>query len=152
MRVPQYLHDQEVRFEALVHPPAFTAQRRARRLHLSGRALAKCVLLAARHYYFLAILPATHRVELEALTGLYGVKPRLASEEEIATVFRDCEWGVVTPFGRLYGIPTVLDSCIHPDSWLVFEAHFHHLTLRIRCADFERLERPRRISFARRVE
>ena len=73
-----------------------------------------------------------------------------ASDAEIAAIFRDCEWGVVPPFGALYGLSTVLDDAIAPDDLIVFELNTHVEAIRIRCRDFERLERPRRLQFARK--
>ena len=59
MRVPQFLSDHDVPFETMVHAPAFTAQKRAKVLHLPGRQIAKTVLLAGPTGQFLAVLPAT---------------------------------------------------------------------------------------------
>ena len=74
---------------------------------------------------------------------------RLANEDAVADVFRDCEWGVAVPFGTLYGLTTILDTSLDPEAWMVFEAHFHALAIRMRCRDFETLEQPRRVAFAR---
>ena len=152
MRVPEFLREQEVAFETVLHPPAFTAQRRAQHLHVPGRHLAKCVLLKGPEGHVLAVLPATHQVDLTALAGALGGAVRLAAHEEIAALFRDCEWGVLSPFGTLYGLPTLLDDSIDPAEVIVFEAHMHAVTIRMSCRDFERLERPRRLAFARRQE
>lgn len=149
MRVPQFLHDQHVPYETWVHPPAFTAQKRARRLHIPGRYLAKSVLLAAGSRYVLAVLPATHHIDLAALSAALRQPLRLASDAEVAAIFRDCEWGVLMPFGTLYGIPTLLEASIDPEAVIVFEAHLHALTIRMRCRDYEQLEKPRRLPFAR---
>ena len=78
-----------------------------------------------------------------------GGPVRLAKGRELAEVFRDCEWGVAPPFGRLYGLETLLEEGVPPEVMLVFETHSHMEAVRIRCADFERLERPRRLRFAR---
>jgi Ala-tRNA(Pro) deacylase len=149
MRVPEFLRDQEVAFETVLHPPAFTAQKRAHCLHVPGRSLAKSVLLHGPAGYLLAVLPATEHVDLAVLARVLGGPVRLASDLEIAEVFRDCEWGVLTPFGALYGLPTLLEDGIDSDETIVFEAHLHAVTIRMRCRDFERLERPRRLTFAR---
>jgi Ala-tRNA(Pro) deacylase len=150
MRVPDFLREQEVAFETVLHPPAFTAQKRARCLKMPGRHLAKSVLLAGPSSYVLAVLPATDHVDLGALAADLGGPVRLAEPAEVAEVFRDCEWGVLTPFGSLYGLPTLLEDSIDGDTLIVFEAHLHAVTIRMRCRDFERLERPRRLRFARR--
>src|SRR5262245_56882613 len=149
MRVPQFLTEQRVAFDKVIHPPAFTAQRRARFLGISGKRVVKSVLLAGPDGYLLAVLPAVCQVDTEALARALGGPVRLASADEIAEVFRDCEWGVMTPFGTLYGLPTLLEESVDPDALIAFEAHTHSIAIRMRCRDLERLEKPRRLRFAR---
>jgi Ala-tRNA(Pro) deacylase len=150
MRVPSFLADHRVPFETLYHAPAYTAQRRAKYLHVPGRQLVKAVLLRAPAGHLLAVLPADARVDLAALEGALGGPVRLAPAEEIPELFRDCEWGGLTPFGSLYGLTTVLDEALDPEALIVFEGHSHAEAIRMRCRDFERLERPRRLRFAAR--
>jgi Ala-tRNA(Pro) deacylase len=149
MRIPLFLAEQQVAFELLVHPPAFTAQRRAKYLGVPGRHLAKPVLFAGPSGYLLVIVPATHRVDTASVSEALNGPVRLAGSQEIAEVFPDCEWGVVAPFGRLYSLATLLDESLAPDDWILFEAHTHAASIRMRCRDFERLEQPRRLRLAR---
>jgi len=149
MRVPDFLSQQQVPFEKLIYPPAFTAQKRAKFLHVPGRLVAKSVLLFTPRGFYLAILPATHHIETARLSDALGGPVRLAGEQEIAAVFRDCEWGVVPPFGTLYGLQTLLDEDLPPDAMLIFEGNMHGEAVRMLCRDFERLEKPRRLRFAR---
>jgi Ala-tRNA(Pro) deacylase len=148
MRVPEFLAEHHVAFETMVHAPAFTAAKRARVLQVPGKLLAKCVLLASPGGYVLAVLPATHYVDLDAVAKALGRPVRVAAIEEIADVFRDCEWGVAVPFGALYGLLTILDESFDREALLIFEAHLHAVAIRLRCCDFELLEKPRRIAFA----
>jgi Ala-tRNA(Pro) deacylase len=149
MRIAEYLRERRVAFEHLPHPLAFTAQRRAKWLRVSGHLVAKAVLLHGPRGPLLAVLPATHQVDTYALARHLGGPVRLATGEEVAQRFCDCEWGVVPPFGNLYGLPTLLDESVPPDSSLVLEAHTHVDAVRLSCRDFERLARPRRLPFAR---
>jgi prolyl-tRNA editing enzyme YbaK/EbsC (Cys-tRNA(Pro) deacylase) len=138
---PLYSNDLPARSrttEVEMRVPAFLAEHRV-----------DCETLIGGNGYFLAVLPATHHVETSALADALGVPVRLAHSEEVADVFRDCEWGAIPPFGALYGLPTVLDDDIDADRILVFEGHTHGVAIRMRCRDFERYERPRRLSFAR---
>jgi Ala-tRNA(Pro) deacylase len=152
VRVPQFLTDQQVCFETVVHPPSFTAQKLARNLHISGRHVVKSVLLAGNNTYYLAVLPAAMRVDLSAVSEHLGITVRLASEDDLARLFNDCERGAVTPFGHLYGLTTLLEASITPESTVVFESGRHVEAIRMTCRDFERLERPRRFPFARAAE
>jgi Ala-tRNA(Pro) deacylase len=148
MSVPPILTDSAIPYQVLVHPPAFTAQKRAKYLHVPGGDVAKCVLLQGPAGYVLVVLPATRHVNTEQLGTALGGPVRLATEAEIAAVFRDCEWGVVAPFGAHYGLPTFLDESLAPDAWVVFELNTQTEAVRMRCRDFEALERPRRLRFA----
>lgn len=150
MRVSQFLSELHVPFETLIHPPAFTAQKRAKFLHVPGKQVAKSVLLFGPKEYFLAVLPATHHVDTEVLEFELGGPVRLAETDEVADVFRDCEWGVVVPFGTLYGLSIMLDDTIDPETILVFEGPTHAEAIRMRCRDFEALEQPKRLRFARK--
>jgi len=149
MRVPEFLSERSVPFETLLHPPAYTAQKRARFLHLPGRQVAKAVLLHGPDGFVLAVVPATHHIDTERIADVLGGSVRLADDDEIAKVFCDCEWGVVPPFGTLYGLPVLLDESITPDTLMVFETTTHAEAVRMLCRDFERLERPRRLALAR---
>jgi Ala-tRNA(Pro) deacylase len=149
MRIDAFLADHDVSFETLSHPPAYSAQKRAKYLHVPGGQVAKGVLLRGPAGYLLAVLPATHQIDTDQLGVALGGSVRLADQAEIAVVFRDCEWGVVPPFGTIYGIRTVVEECLAPDSLLIFEGQTHFEAVRMRCADFERLERSLRLRFAR---
>jgi Ala-tRNA(Pro) deacylase len=150
MRIDDFLAARRVAFEPLPHPPAFTAQQRAKVLHVPGALVAKCVLLHGPGGLLLAVLPATHQIDAEQLAHDLGGPVRLADDRELAAVFRDCEWGVVPPFGALYGLPTLLDDSFPAEALIVFMGQTHVEAVRVRCRDFERLERPRRLRFARK--
>src|SRR5262249_12199046 len=77
-RLPESLASNQVPFQALLLPPAFSAQQRAKHLHLSGRQVAKCVLLMTPGGPLLAVLPATHHIDLLALGLQLGDAVRLA--------------------------------------------------------------------------
>jgi Ala-tRNA(Pro) deacylase len=148
MRVADFLAEQHVAFETLLHAPAFTAQRRARVLGISGRQVVKSVLLAGPRGYFLAVLSATRRINLNALAEHFHGPVRLASTSEIADLFLDCEWGVVPPFGRIYGLPTLMDAALAADQPLVFEGNYHAEAVRLLGHDFEGLEQPTRLALS----
>jgi Ala-tRNA(Pro) deacylase len=104
-------------------------------------------LLSGAGRKVLAVLPATHQVDTEAVSRTLGGHYRLSTDGEVSEIFRDCEWGALTPFGTLYGVDTILDEAINPEAWIIFQAHAHAVAIRMRCRDFERLEKPRRFSF-----
>ena len=78
MSMKHFLQRRHVPFEAIEHKAAYDAQHLAQALHTPGREVAKTVLLRADHdyAYVVAVLPATHRIDFEALTGR-GVKGKV---------------------------------------------------------------------------
>ena len=148
MRVAQYLSDQQIVFEEMVHPPAFTSQKLAKSLHISGRKVMKSILLKGPHGFFLAVLPAPKLIDLPRLSVHFDGPVRLATVPELCERFQDCEWGAVMPFGRLYGLTTILDATIPLDATIVFEAQHHAIAIRMMCRDYLQLERPESLCFA----
>jgi Ala-tRNA(Pro) deacylase len=149
MDIRDYLRGRHVRFETLLHRPAPSASRLAGTVHVPGSRVAKAVLIRGGAGDVLAVLPATHRVDLERLGALLGlVGARLATEDELEGVFHDCERGSVPPFGHLYGLTTVVDSSLAAWAEIVVESNFRHEGLRLRYRDFEAVEGPMRGRFA----
>ncbi|MBI1832942.1 MAG: YbaK/EbsC family protein [Planctomycetes bacterium] len=148
MRVSQFLLDEHIAFEELLHPPAFTSQKLAKALHVSGLLVMKSILLKGSRGDFVAVLPAARQIDLARLALTLGGAVRLASEPEVHERFADCEWGALIPFGRLYGLTTLLEATVPLESTIVFEAQRHAVAIRMRCRDFVKLERPERVAFA----
>jgi Ala-tRNA(Pro) deacylase len=148
MRVSDFLLDQRITFEEMVHPPAYTSQKLAKFLRISGHQVVKSILLKGPQGFFLAVLPAPQRIDLARLVHHFGGPVRLATVEELYDQFRDCEWGALIPFGRLYDLTTILEASISPDALIVFEAQRHALAIRMMCQDYIQLERPVRVVFA----
>src|SRR5262249_646915 len=111
--------------------------------------VAKAVLLAGPEEYFVAVLPATMQVNTDLLAEALGGPVRLADTHEMTSIFRDCEWGVVAPFGTLYGLATVMEESLNPEAMLVLEGGSHGEAVRMRGGDFMKLEKPARLRFAK---
>lgn len=149
MDIRAYLGSRQIPFELLLHRPAPSATRLAQSVHVPGSRVAKGVLLHSASGFVLAVVPATHRIDLERLGLVLGLREvRLATEEELQHVFNDCERGATPPFGRLYGLTTVMDASLASGAEIVFEANTRHEGVRMRLRDFEAIESPVRARFA----
>lgn len=99
--------------------------------------------------FVIAVLPASRRVDLAGLQkGLGASTVEIAAESELKTLFAGCEVGAEPPFGRLYGLPVVVDEGLITDGEILVRAGSLTLALRIPFTVFERLENPRIASFA----
>jgi Ala-tRNA(Pro) deacylase len=152
MKVADYLTDRHIHFEMMRHDETFDSQHLAQAVHVSGRRVAKTVLLRMDHgyKYAVAILPASHLIDLDAAGHvLGGAKMELATEIEIDQRCPDCETGVLPPFGSMYGLESLLDESLRNAEQLVFEGNTHHEAVRMAGEDFIRLENPVIGDFAR---
>lgn len=151
MSIREFLRSRSVPFTTLLHAPAPSAARLAQSVHVPGQQVAKGVLVRAGAGYVLAVIPATHRVDLERLAVVLDRNPadlRIATEDEVELVFADCERGALPPFGHLYGLATVVDSSLASVGEIVVEGNTRHEGLRLRYRDYEAVEGPIRARFA----
>jgi Ala-tRNA(Pro) deacylase len=149
MSICDYLQGRRVWFETLLHRPVSSATKFAQSLHIPGRLVAKGVLVRSRTGFVLAVLPATSRIDLDRLGEVLNDRElTLATEDELEQIFGDCERGALPPFGRLYGLTTVVDSSLAGGSEIVFVANTRHEAVRMRYRDYEELEAPIRARFA----
>ncbi len=123
---------------------AFTAQEVAASEHVKGREFAKVVMVVADGEMRMVAVPASEMVSFERLRAAIRAKDvRLASEEEFASRFPDCEAGAMPPFGHLYGLAVLVDDTLARNERIVFSAGTHTTTMSMAYRDFERIERPR---------
>jgi Ala-tRNA(Pro) deacylase len=136
----QYLANNAVDYQTVTHPRALSASQTAEVSHVPGSRLAKAVLLKSRdESYLLAVLPASHHIRLDALRDWLGRPVALASEEEVETMFDDCDLGAVPPIGGAYGLDVVVDDSLAGDEDIYFEGGDHATLVRVAGATFEKL-------------
>jgi Ala-tRNA(Pro) deacylase len=142
-RIREYLDSQCVDYEWLPHPQAFTAQEVAHSLHISGKRLAKTVVVDADGRVVMAVLPASHRLNLAELRAALQVnRLTLLPEIELEKLFPDCELGAIPPFGNLYGIEVWTDRAIAESEEIVFTAGTHWDAVEMKYSDYARLAKP----------
>lgn len=138
-------------FTKTAHPPTFSSQRLAAEAHTPGQNIAKPVLIRVGPTYVLCVVPADRRVDLDAVARAMNVgSAQIASEHELAQVFFDCELGAEPPFGKPYGVPTVMDASLREDEYVIFQAGSHSEAIKMLRADYERVAEPITATIARR--
>jgi Ala-tRNA(Pro) deacylase len=138
-RLKWYLDTRGVSYEVLPHPRSSTSAEAAQRARVPARNLAKAVLLEDERGYVMAIVPASHRVELHSVgDGLHRAL-ELATERELGSLFGDCDRGAMPPLGEPYHIPTVYDDALAGLSEVWFEAGDHEDLVHMTGEEFLRL-------------
>ncbi|HEX7733809.1 MAG TPA: YbaK/EbsC family protein [Ktedonobacteraceae bacterium] len=150
-QLEQYLRERQVTYQIQHHPQAYTAQNIAECEHISGKKVAKSVIVLADNQKVLLVLPATCRVDLDRVRECLGARDvRLAREEEFRNAFPNCEVGAMPPFGNLYSLPVYVERSLTTQETIVFPIGTHTETMSLKYADFERLVQPTVSDFALR--
>lgn len=137
--VQNHLNREGVRYEVITHEHTRDSNHSARAAHVPGDQLAKCVMLEDGEGYVMAVLPATHKVDLGAVHRQLNRKLGLATDRELADLFKDCEPGALPPLGRAYGMETILDESLNASRDIYFEAGDHVALIHVTGKDFLRL-------------
>jgi Ala-tRNA(Pro) deacylase len=140
-----------VSFEVITHPEVYTAQERAAACRITGRRLAKVVVVRDGDWFGLAVVPAAAHLDLDHLRELTG-RPQLAlaREKDFAPLFPDCDPGAMPPFGQLYGMSAFLDTSLADEPELLFEGGTHREEIRMPMREYLRVEEPAIASVAAR--
>lgn len=146
----EFLDSNRIKYISISHSPAFTAQGIAALTHTPGKELAKTVIVSIDDRLAMAVLPASHQVNLSLLrAGAKAGTIRLATEREFRDKFPDCETGAMPPFGNLFGMRVFVDEILTKDKEIAFNAGSHRELIRLGYEDFERLVNPQVLNFAR---
>lgn len=143
MTIPASVHDyldrEGVQYEVISHTATRDAAHTAQAARVPGDRLAKSVVLEDDSGYVMAIIPASHKLDLQAIGRELSRELVLANERELAHLFEDCEPGAVPPLGRAYGIDVILDRNFADTPDVYFEAGDHLSVIHVSGRDFRRL-------------
>lgn len=141
-QLKDFLESNKVKYLSMSHSPAFTSQEIAASAHVSGKQLAKTVIVKAGDKLAMVVLPASHHVNFAKLHDVLGVQVDLASESEFKDKFPGCEVGAMPPFGNLFNMPVYVSADLSKHDDIVFNAGSHSELMQMTYRDFERLVQP----------
>jgi len=135
----RYLEYSGINYELIKHDYATTSMRTAEVAHVSGEKFAKAILLNDGEDYLVAVVPATHQLQLGKLHKQFHRYLSLATEDEIQDIFEDCSLGAVPPIGSAYGMHVIMDRQLDDCDDVYFDAGTHTDLVHISGADFRNL-------------
>ena len=145
----EYLDKNKIKYVAIKHSLAFTAQEIAASAHIKGTDMAKTVLIKIDGKMAMFVLPASYKVNFDQLQETLGTTNiRLANEVEFKDKFSDCDVGAMPPFGNLYGLDVYAADILAKDEQIAFNACSHTELIQLAYKDFEKLVKPRLIKFS----
>ncbi len=147
-RVEALLRGHGVPFQILRHAPVFTSEEAAT---IRGTPLAtgaKALVCKAPDAFVMFVLPADRRLDSNAVRrSLAWRKFRFAGREEVLEI-TGLAPGAIPPFGSLFGLATFCDERLGENETICFNAGDHAISVSMACADYWRVESPRRGTFA----
>ena len=147
-KMKEFLDRENVKYVTISHSPAYTAQEVAESAHIKGKDLAKTVIVELDGEMAMAVLPGNRKIVLQDLREVTGSdEVKFASEEEFRERFPDCETGAMPPFGNLYGMDVFLAEGLTQNEQIAFNAGSHTEVVKLALRDFERLVKPKVVSF-----
>lgn len=147
-----FLDDNDIKYVTIKHSRAYTSQEIAASAHISGKELAKTVMINIDGKMAMAVLPASYQIDFDNLKKIFGTRNvTLASESEFKYRFADCEIGAMPPFGNLYDMEVYVAESLSEDIEIAFNAGSHTELIKLNYEDFERLVQPRILSFSRKI-
>lgn len=143
-KLKEFLDSQGVKYASMVHSPAFTSQEIAAAAHISGKQLAKIVIVKINGKLTMVVLPANTQVNFAKLRDVTGTSNvDLASELDFKEKFKECEVGAMPPFGNLYDMPVLVSDDLSHQDKIMFNAGSHSELMQMTFGDFKRLVKPK---------
>src|SRR5215510_10692645 len=125
-KLKDVLDHERVKYVSIVHSTAYTAQEVAASAHITGRELAKTVIVELDGQMAMAVLPANRKIVLQDLRDLTGCeKVKFTPEEKFKAKFPDCETGAMPPFGNLYDMEVYASPALAENKQIAFNAGSH---------------------------
>lgn len=136
IKLADYLRQHDIAYDLVAHAHSGSSLESAQRAHVPGDRLAKSVMLEDEEGYLLAVLPASHRLDLGELHRQLNRSLGLATEQELGVVFQDCEIGAIPPAAAAYGLEAVVDDSLAEQPDVYIEAGDHESLLHLSAESF----------------
>lgn len=120
LTLQQYLDDKEIDYDVLTHKRTHSSEGTVRASHVPGDRVAKAVVLTREGGFIVAVVPACAKVRLDVIEKALHCPVSLASEDEIAELFPDCDVGAIPPIPEAYAVEAFIDDSLdqQPDVYL----------------------------------
>jgi Ala-tRNA(Pro) deacylase len=139
--VTTYLEERGVAHEVVEHDQTFTAAAEAKASGVPPDHAAKTVVLRDGDAYRLAVIPASHRLDLtKAREVLEATRHlRLATEAEMGSDFEAFEVGALPPIGPMVPGPEILDARLMEHDRILCAGGDHRHSLLVDPGDISRM-------------
>lgn len=145
--IKHYLKEHSIPYSVISHSTAYTAAQTAQSAHVSGKNLAKVIVVKMDGKFSLIALPAHEQLDLQTLKKETKCKNiEIAHEYEFSDKFLGCEVGAMPPFGELFGMEVYAAESLKNQNWIAFNGGNHNDLIQMSCTDFLKLVHPKFLS------
>lgn len=138
-RLQKYLAENGIAYDVLPHTHTSSSMHTAQSAKISGKNLAKSVILEDESGYLMAVVPATEHVQFRKVNHALNRHLGMAIESELDTLFSDCELGAIPAVGSAYSMESIVDDKLLNCSDIYFEAGNHRELIHMEGNAFRRL-------------
>lgn len=141
-KITNYLEKNKVKYETIAHKTVYTAYDLAQTLKIKLQEIAKTLIVKTDKGYAIAVLPASMMLDLAKLKKLLQAKKiEIAKELVMKKIFK-VKPGTVVPFGSLHKTPVVMEKSLAKAKQIIANAGSYTDSIKIKLADFLKLEQP----------
>ncbi len=139
-RLYDYLDRHHVKYETLVHQPTLNSHSSALAANIPMHQMAKAVVLEDHEgRRLLALLPASHKINLGKIGDDLCRSFHLVKEQQVYELFGDCAKGAVPSLGESYNMETVFDDLLSEQHDVYLEGGDHSTLVHLTQDEFKRL-------------
>ncbi len=132
-------------YKHMAHEEAVTAQDLAAAEHVSGRKVAKPVIVRLDGELAIAVVSAAHRLNMGALEEATGASAELAPEADFTERFLPCEAGAEPPLA-IFGLPIFVDEVLTYEKNLIMPGGTHQDAIELETSEWIRCEAARAVA------
>ena len=134
-----FLEDHHVEYDMVKHQHSSTALESAHAAHVPSHQMAKAVVLEDANGYIVSVMPSTNRLDLEWVNETLGRKLEMAEEDELPSLFQDCDLGAVPALSNANGLDVIWDEQLTNASEIYIEAGDHENLIHLHGDEFCKL-------------
>jgi len=149
MNVLEFLEKFTADYEVQCRQPSLSVQEVVAGKHIGGVQAAKTVVIRADGKHYMCVVPVYCGVDLGLVRDRLGARcVEFASDREARRLFPSCQVGAESPFGTLYGLPTLMDASLDHEEYIAFHGETYDKAIFMTMAEYKRLASPRIFPFS----
>lgn len=139
-RLDTYLTTHNIPYQVIEHEHSASSVDSATMAKVPLSQLAKAVMLQDHEgRKLMAVLPAKNKISFSAINDNLMGTYQLLKEQEVYSMFSDCEHGAIPPVGGAFNVHMICDEVLDQLDFIYIEAGDHRKLLRITHDNYKKI-------------